>query len=213
MPKDLSVKIYSADGKSTETVKLDPKIFKVAIKEPLVHQVAVAQLANARHPLAHAKIRSEVRGGGRKPWRQKGTGRARHGSIRSPIWRGGGVTFGPTKNRNFSKRVNKAARQKAIRMVLTDRLSSKAIIVLDNLKLADYKTKDLLKILNKLPSKQKSNLIILPKSDQKVYRSASNLKKVETILADSLNVVSLLKYDYLIIIKDSLKKISQTFAK
>ncbi|MBU1148608.1 50S ribosomal protein L4 [Patescibacteria group bacterium] len=213
MTKDLSVKVIDQQGKEAGTVKLDPKIFAIAIKEEIVHQVALAQMANQRQNLAHTKTRSEVRGGGKKPWRQKGTGRARHGSIRSPIWKGGGITFGPRSNRNFSKMVNKKMKTKAVKMVLSDKAENKAISVMTDLKLEKYKTQDLYKILAKFLKKKESLLLILAKADQKVYRSAKNLPKVETILADSLNVVTLLKYDRLVIAKDSLKKISETLGK
>ncbi len=213
MKKFLTLKIYDQEGKESGGVKLDPEIFDVKISEPLVHQIVVAQQANRRVNLAHTKTRGEVRGGGRKPWRQKGTGRARHGSIRSPLWRGGGVTFGPSKIRNFSKKVNKKAKRQATRMILTDKAQNKEITVLDQLKIDNYKTKDLLKVLTKLKKAENKCLLILPKPDQKIYRSAQNLKNIETILADSLNVISLLKFDHLIIVQDSLKKITQTFSK
>jgi len=213
MAKNLTVKVYDQEGKETGSTKLDPTVFAVEINEDLVQQAALVQMANSRTVLAHAKARSEVRGGGKKPWRQKGTGRARHGSIRSPLWRGGGITFGPDKNRNFSKKINKQARRKAICSVLTDKAQNKAIVVIDGLKLAKIKTKDLLQIINKLPSAQKKSLIVLPKANQTIWRSAKNVKNLETILADSLNVVTLLNYDFLIIVKASLKKISTTFSK
>src|SRR4030043_2412895 len=131
----LNLPIYNLEGEKTGTIKLSEKIFGLKINNNLIYQVINVQLANKRKHLAKVKDRGEVRGGGRKPWRQKGTGRARHGSIRSPIWRGGGVTFGPTKNRVFKKKINKKMRRKALFMVLSAKAKEKLIIVLDDLEL------------------------------------------------------------------------------
>ncbi len=138
MPK---VKYYNQQAEVLGEMELNPKIFDVKINPALVHQTVVAQMANMRQVLAHTKGRGEVRGGGKKPWRQKGTGRARHGSIRSPIWRGGGVTFGPTKERNFKKDINKKMKQKAMLMALSDKVSSKNLVILDKLTVDEFKTK------------------------------------------------------------------------
>ena len=137
----IKVNIYNQQAESIGEMELNPKIFDVKISQALVHQAVVAQTANMRQVLAHTKGRGEVRGGGRKPWRQKGTGRARHGSIRSPIWRGGGVTFGPTKERNFKKDINKKMKQKAMLMALSDKVANDNLVILDKLTLDEYKTK------------------------------------------------------------------------
>lgn len=206
------VKVYNLEGKEVEELKLDPAVFAVEIKPELVHQIVEAQQANARQKLAHAKGRSEVRGGGRKPWRQKGTGRARHGSRRSPIWVGGGITFGPTKERNFNKKVNKKMKQKALQMSLTDKVNENNFVVVDELKLVEIKTKNLVNILNKLPTKAaKSVLIVLPAKDEIMVKSLRNLNNVKSILADSLNVVDILKYEFLLIDKPALAKLTKIY--
>jgi large subunit ribosomal protein L4 len=206
------VKVYNQTGKAVGEIKLEPKIFDIEIKPELIQQAVRTQLANKRKVIAHTKDRSEVRGGGRKPWRQKGTGRARHGSIRSPIWKGGGVTFGPRKNRNYSLKMNKKARRKALLMTLSDKARDKSIVVLDKLELTAIKTKDLLKIISKLPLKKKI-LVVSTKSDLKIIKSARNLQNIKIINANSLNVVDILGYKYLLILKDSLAIIGKTYLK
>ena len=208
----LKVKVYNLEGKEVEEIKLDPEIFDIVIKPELVHQVVEVQQANARQNLAHTKGRSEVRGGGRKPWRQKGTGRARHGSIRSPIWIGGWVTFGPSKERNFAKKINKRMKTKALFMTLTDKVKDKHIVVVDKFEMPEIKTKKLINTFKKLPNKEaKSNLVILAQKDEKVIKSARNLKKTKVILADSLNVIDIIKHDFLLIDKDGINKIIKTY--
>jgi len=206
------VKVYNLEGKEVEELNLDPKVFAVKINPALVHQVVEIQQANARQNFAHTKDRSEVSGGGRKPWRQKGTGRARHGSIRSPIWAGGGVTFGPRKEREFAKKINKKMKRKALLMTLTDKVTDKNFIVVDKLQLAEAKTKKLAEIIGKLPLEvKKSLLLVMAVKDDVIIKSAKNLPKVKTILADSLNVVDVLKYNYLLIDKDGIKKVIETY--
>lgn len=209
----VKVKVYNLEGKEVEEIKLDPQIFEVEINPALVHQVVEAQQANTRFKLAHTKTKGEVRGGGKKPWRQKGTGRARAGSTRSPLWVGGGVTFGPRKEREFGKKINKKMKTKALFMTLTDKVKENSLVVLDKLALAKIKTKDLVKVLKKLPHKKASALIVLTDKDEIITKSARNLPKVKTILANSLNVFDVLKYSCLIIDKAGLKKISETYKK
>jgi len=204
------VKLYSQDGKSTKEITLKKEIFNVKANPVLVQQAIRTQEANSRKVIAHTKDRSDVRGGGRKPWRQKGTGRARHGSIRSPLWKGGGVTFGPRNNKNYSLKINKKAKKKALLMTLSDKCSHKKITVLDEMKLAEIKTKELMAIINKLKIKN-SVLIVLPKSDKKIIKSANNIPKISTINANSLNVIDVVKNNNLLILKDSLKIIEETF--
>jgi large subunit ribosomal protein L4 len=146
----LKVKVYNQNAESVGEMELSPKVFGVKVKPALVYQAVVTQMANMRKVLAHTLIRSEVRGGGKKPWAQKGTGRARHGSSRSPIWRGGGVTFGPRKDRNFKMRLNKKMRQGAMLMALSDKVANEHFIVLDKLEMAEYKTKVFDGIVEKL---------------------------------------------------------------
>ncbi|MBU1130803.1 50S ribosomal protein L4 [Patescibacteria group bacterium] len=209
MPK---VKVYNLKGEEVKEEELDPKFFNIKIKPAVVQQVVEAQLANSRQVLAHTKGRSEVRGGGRKPWKQKGTGRARHGSIRSPLWKGGGVTFGPTKERNFSKAVNKKVKKKAVQMVLADKANNNKLILVEGLQLDAAKTKKLVEILNKLPIKNKKVLIALVKKSDSVIRSAKNLPQVETLPAASLNVVDLLNYPYLLMPVAAIKKVIETYS-
>jgi large subunit ribosomal protein L4 len=164
--------------------------------------------------LAHTKTKGEVRGGGRKPWRQKGTGRARHGSTRSPLWIGGGVTFGPRTERNYAQKINKKMRRKALLMGLTDKVKEDNLIVVDKLEMPEIKTKNLVKILNKLPAqKTNSTLIVLAAKDDKIVKSAQNLIKVKTILADSLNIIDIMQYRFMIIDKAGIKKISEVYKK
>lgn len=208
----LKVKVYNQAGKATGETNLDSKIFGIEINEKLVHQALRTHLANRRIAIAHTKSRQDVRGGGKKPWRQKGTGRARHGSIRSPLWKGGGVTFGPKSNRNFSLKMNKKAKRKALLMTLSDKATEKKIIVVDKIEMSSIKTKELATIITKLPLKKKV-LIVLPKTDSKIMKSAKNIKKLKIINASSLNIYGVLNTDSLLIFKDSLKVISETYAK
>ena len=178
----------------------------------LVHQVAVSQIANRRKVIAHTKNRGEVRGGGRKPWRQKGTGRARAGSIRSPIFRGGGITFGPTNKRVFKKKINKKTRRKALFMVLSAKAKNNSLVLLDKLKIEKAKTKSMAEILRKLPLEGKSSLIVLPEMDRDIILAARNLSKIETIQARDINVLDLLNFKYLVMPKGAVKTIKETFA-
>jgi len=210
--------IYNQEGKEVGKAKLPAEIFNVAMNKDLVHQVIVAQTANARQVLAHTKDRSEVRGGGVKPWRQKGTGRARHGSIRSPIWRGGGVTFGPTKERVFAKKINKKMKRKALLIVLSSKVRDKEMVLLDKLELAQVKTKQIMEVFNNLKTKikkdlTKGTLIVLSTSDQKITRAIKNIPKIKTIRADSLNVSDILSYRYLLMHQEAIKVIKETYLK
>lgn len=204
--------VYNLEGKQVEELNLDPEIFGVEIKPELIYQVVEVQQANARQTLAHAKTRSEKRGGGRKPWRQKGTGRARHGSRRSPIWVGGGVTFGPTSERNFSKKINKQMKRKALFMGLTDKVKENQIFIVDKLELPEIKTKKIAELFNKLFKKDNASvLLVLAEKNDKINRSARNLPKTKTILADSLNIVDIIKHQNLIIDKAGIKKLTATY--
>lgn len=205
----LKVKVYNLEGKEEE-MDLPEEIFAVKLKNDLVHQAVVAQFANSRQVLADTKNRGEVRGGGRKPWKQKGTGRARHGSIRSPLWKGGGVTFGPTTNRNYSKKINKKMKTKALFMVLSSKLKDGDFIVVKDLKLKKGSTKIMKGILNNLQVKGKT-IIALAKKNDNVIKSTNNIPRVSMISSDSLNVVDLLKNKTLIIDTKGIKKIQETY--
>ena len=205
--------LLNQGGEKIGEVDINPKIFKVNAQPELVSQAVVTQLAGRRQNIAHAKIRSDVAGGGAKPWRQKGTGRARHGSIRSPLWKGGGVTFGPTRLRNFTKRINKKAKRKALFSALSDHAEKKKLVIVDKIELSKIKTKDAVNILAKLKLKNKKTLIILPQTDTLITKSINNLPYVKTICADSLNVVDVLNHEFLLIAQNSLKKMEETFLK
>lgn len=195
------------------------KIFNLKINPDLLHQAYITQLANSRPVLAHTKGRGEVRGGGRKPWRQKGTGRARHASIRSPIWRGGGVTFGPTRYRNFRKKINKHMKRQALFMTLSSKVTDHEFLMLDDFKPENFKTKEALNIFKGLSGnlpgyrldKKQSILLVTPKPDKNIRRAVNNLSFAETASADSLNVRQVLENKYLILLKDSIKVIEKTY--
>ncbi|MBI2459302.1 MAG: 50S ribosomal protein L4 [Parcubacteria group bacterium] len=200
-------------------MELSPKVFGVKVNEALVHQAVITQLANERKVIAHTKDRSEVRGGGRKPWRQKGTGRARHGSSRSPIWIGGGVTFGPRNERNFKKRLNKKMKQNAILMALSDKAANENLVILDKLEMAEFKTKIFNGIISnqenkkiiKAESQKRSILVMVDRADEKIKYSAKNLPGVELINLDNINLVDLLKYKNLVITKGVVEKIEERY--
>jgi len=209
----MKITVYNQEGKEIGNTLLPKELFDVKINSDLVHQVVVSQMANRRKIIAHTKTRGEVRGGGRKPWRQKGTGRARAGSIRSPLWRGGGVTFGPTKERVFKKKIPKKMRRKALFMVLSGKVKNNLLILLDKLKIEKPKTKEISEILKKLPCKEKSTLIALPEYDRNIILAARNLPEVSTLWARNFNVLDLLIFKYLVIPKESIKVIKETFLK
>lgn len=197
MPK---VSLYNQSGKSTEEIQLNDAVFGVKSKDDVVHQVYVALQANARQPWADTKDKGEVRGGGRKPWKQKGTGRARHGSIRSPLWTGGGVTFGPLKIRNFKQKINKKTNRLAVRMCLSSKVNEEKFIVLDELK-SDGKTKNFIKLREKLPGFKKTTLILLDKKDDMLMRATGNIQKLDVKSAKDVSVVDLLHHQYIILDK------------
>jgi large subunit ribosomal protein L4 len=170
-------------------------------------------MANKRQPLAHTKNRGEVRGGGKKPWKQKGTGRARHGSSRSPIWKGGGITFGPRNEKVFEKEVPKKMRRKALFMVLSQKTRDNELIILDKIELEKGKTKEIANILSKLPSKNQKTLIALPKYDKKIFLAGRNIKKTSIDEARNINVLELLNHKYLLLTEDGIKTIEKTFIK
>jgi large subunit ribosomal protein L4 len=207
----MKTNVYNQSGEKMEEIELPKEIFEVSVNPDLIHQVVVNQLANQRQMIAHTKTRAEVRGGGKKPWRQKGTGRARHGSRRSPIWRGGGVTFGPTKERNFKKESPKKMRRKALMMVLSAKAKNNLLFILDKLNLEQPKTKLIVEIIKKILKKGDSCLIALPKKEENIIRATNNLPKVQTIEVRNLNCLELLSYKYLVMPKEAIKVIEETF--
>lgn len=195
----------------TETKKiLDKNIFEVPMNSNLVHQIVTSQMSNRRQVVAHTKTRGEVSGGGKKPWRQKGTGKARHGSIRSPIWVGGGVTFGPRNERNFKKDVPKKMKKKALFMVLSEKLKNDSLIIVDSFDIKEVKTKEVKKMIDSL-GLEGSVLIALEDLNEIMIKSARNIEKVTTIQAKDLNCLDVLSYKYLVVTKKGIEKISETF--
>ncbi len=207
MPK---IDVYNIQGKKKEKINLNPAIFNVEINPYLLHQVVMVQMANAKKSTSSTKTRGERRGGGVKPWRQKGTGRARAGSIRSPIWKGGGITFGPRVDHKSVKKVPKKMRQKAILGVLSDKVKEKKIIVLDKLEIDKPKTKKMVSILEKLPISE-SVLLLLQENNENIKKSARNIPQVKTQSDNFLNIIDLLKYNFIILTKNSVKKIEERY--
>jgi len=208
MPK---ADVYNQEGKKLETIELNPKIFGIDVNEALVHEAVVAQLANARRVYADTKGRGEVRGGGRKPWRQKGTGRARHGSTRSPIWIGGGITFGPTVERNYKVAINKKAKRKALLMTLSARAKDGSIIMLDELALEEPKTKKMASIFKNIPGIDRKVLFVIDKPNRAVMQATHNINWVKVVGPNNLNVYDVLNYPKILMLKGALPEIEKQF--
>jgi large subunit ribosomal protein L4 len=198
----MQVPVYNMQGEQVSEAQLRDDIFAVPISEALMHQAFLRQMANARLGTHKTKTRGEVRGGGRKPWRQKGTGRARQGSIRAPHWRGGGVVFGP-QPRSYRQQMPRKMRRQALRSALSVKAAGSQVVVLDRLEMSEPKTKDILGLLRTLGI-QSSALILLPGHDDVILHSVRNLPHVRTLVAPYLNVRDLLQYDYLVMPLDSL---------
>ena len=203
------VALYNMDGKECGQIELSDEIFNAEVNPVVMHEVVVAHLANRRQGTQSAKTRAEVRGGGRKPYRQKGTGRARQGSIRSPQWVGGGVVFAP-KPRDYSKKVNKKVRRIALKSALTSRVQADKMIVLENLNLEEIKTKAMAGVLNNFNIEKA--LVVLDGENQNVVLSARNIPNVKTVRADMLNVYDILKYETFVATKDAVAKIEEVYA-
>lgn len=197
----LNVSLYNTQGKSVGELELNADHFGVKANPALIHEAVVAQQANARHSIAHTKTKGEVRGGGKKPWKQKGTGRARHGSSRSPIWVGGGITFGPRSDRNYSIKINRKAKKKAMFMVLSDKLAHQHLIATESFTVP--KTKAFVSYLGSLPVSRKV-LYVISSSRPELVRAARNLENVFVVTANALNVVDLLRYDFVVFEKDAI---------
>lgn len=207
MPK---TSLYDTEGNQVGEIDLNPDIFDVKVNEALMHDVVLMQLANRRRGTASTKARGEVRGGGRKPWRQKGTGRARHGTIRSPLWVGGSITFGP-KPRSFAFSIPKKAKRHAIKSALTSKVKAGSLKVLENLSMEEPKTKEMFKILNNLNSGKKV-LLVTSGDDMTVVKSARNIPGVKTLPAYKLNVYDILNCENLILTKEALGRAEEVFA-
>ena len=207
MPK---VDVYDIKGKKVSDVELAEAIFGIEPNEAIVHEVLVNYLANQRQGTQSTKTRAEVRGGGRKPWRQKGTGRARQGSIRAPQWVKGGIALGP-KPRSYKYTVNKKERRLAIKSLLSSKVLEKELTVVDKLELAEIKTKTMVKALADLKVEGKT-LIVLPENNKNVLMSARNIEGVKTITLNNINVFDLLKYNNLVLTLETVKKIEEVYA-
>lgn len=204
-----TVAVYNIEGKEVDKLELNDNVFGVEINEHLVHMAVVSQLANSRQGTQSAKTRAEVRGGGRKPWRQKGTGHARQGSTRSPQWTGGGVVFAP-KPRDYSMKMNKREKQIALKSALTSRVNENKFIVLDEMKLEEIKTSKFIAVLENL--KVSKALVITKEKNENLVLSARNLKNVKTTMTNSINVYDILKYDTVVIEKNAVTAIEEVYA-
>lgn len=205
----LKVDVLDMKGKKVKDIELNENVFGVDVNDIVVHTALVNYLANQRQGTSSTKTRAEVRGGGRKPWRQKGTGRARQGSIRAPQWMKGGIALGP-KPRSYKYAIPKKMRKLALKSVLTSKVEDKELIVVDKLELKEIKTKEMVKVLNNLNTKKA--LIVLSEKNLNVQASARNIENIKTTLVNTINIFDLLKYDNLVITEDAIKKLEEVYA-
>ena len=206
----VEMNIHTIDGEKIGEIELNDNLFRAEINKHIVHQAVKRHLSERRRGTASTKNRSEVRGGGKKPWRQKGTGRARAGSIRSPLWVGGGVIFGPD-NRNYSYSIPGKMRLAALKSVLSSKAKNEDIIILQDLELENGKTRDIAKLFNNLQVNREKVLIVIEKEDEKIRRAVRNLKNAMVITANKINTYDLLKYKKIVITRDALKIIEEVF--
>lgn len=211
MEKQLSLPVLDLKGKNVGNVELNPTIFSVALNPTLVHQAMVAYLANRRANIAHTKDRGEVAGSNRKPWRQKGTGHARHGSSRSPIWRGGGVTFGPKADRNYSVRMPQKMRQAAFKMVLSDKVAKENLIIIDSLADLNGKTKSWIEAAKQILGLGTKALVVDATKEEKAERSIRNVAGVKYIGIDGLNIFDIARHTKLVMTKDAIAHVESRF--
>ncbi|HEX7404246.1 MAG TPA: 50S ribosomal protein L4 [Usitatibacter sp.] len=204
------MKLYDTAGKVVGEKQLDPSVFGVAVNPNVVHEVMVGIQANARNPYAHTKTKGEVRGGGKKPWAQKGTGRARQGSSRNPHWIGGGVAFGPRSDRDYTKKINRKMQQRAFTMVLSDKLASDQLILVEKLEAKDGKTKGTAAMLAKLPIKGKIALVNAAK-DELFTRSIRNLPSVTLYGAGNIGLVDVIRAHYVVMTPEAAEKFEKTY--
>jgi large subunit ribosomal protein L4 len=207
MPK---IDVYDVDGKKVKSMELKEEVFGIKPNEAVVHSVLLNYLANQRQGTQSTKTRSEVRGGGRKPWRQKGTGRARQGSIRAPQWIKGGIALGP-KPRSYRYRVNKKEKQLAIKSILSSKVLENSLVVVDKFDFSEIKTKQVVSAMNNLKIEGKT-LIMIPEKNENVQKSARNIEGVRTISVSTINVFDLLKYKNLVLTVDTVKKLEEVYA-
>ena len=204
-----SIKVLNQNGAEVSTLELDESVFGAEYRQALIHQVVVAQLNNKRQGTKSTLTRTEVRGGGRKPWRQKGTGRARQGSIRSPQWTGGGVVFAP-KPRDFSQKVNKVAKRNALVSALSAKLADGNMIVVDKIALENAKTKEMVAVMKAL-GVEKRALLVVTNEDAAVVRAAKNIQAVTTVASELINVYDLVANEKLVVTVDAVKKIEEAY--
>ena len=204
-----NVSVYNMEGKEVGTIELNDAVFGVTVNEHLVHMAVVQQLANKRQGTQKAKTRSEVSGGGRKPWRQKGTGHARQGSIRAPQWTGGGVVFAPVP-RDYSFKLNKKEKRAALKSALTSKVQDSKLIVVDELKFDEIKTKNFTNVMNNL--KVEKGLVVIAENDANVVMSARNLADINTTLVNTINVYDVMKANTVVLTKDAVAKIEEVYA-
>ena len=204
-----NVSVYNMEGKEVGTMELNDAVFGVEVNEHLVHMAVLQQLANNRQGTQKAKTRSEVSGGGRKPWRQKGTGHARQGSTRAPQWTGGGVVFAPVP-RDYSFKMNKKEKRAALKSVLTAKVQENKVVILDELKFDDIKTKAMVNVLNNV--KAEKAIVVLKENDEKVVLSTRNIADVQTTLVNTINVYDILKHNTLVMTKDAVQAIEEVYA-
>ena len=202
--------LYNQNADKVGSVSLPDKVFGLPMNEDLLQQVVISQMSNKRQNIAHTKERGDVRGGGKKPWKQKGTGRARHGSIRSPIWKGGGVTFGPRNDKNFKKKINKKMAHKALLVALSSKVKDKELIIIDGLNFDNWKTKEMAGVINKISnlflSKNGSLLLVTDKTmGDTVVRVTRNIPKVDVIEAKNLNALDVMARKNLLILKEAVE--------
>lgn len=209
----MKTKLYNVLGKEVGDLELADAVFNVAIKPAVVHEVFVAQMNNQREPWADTKKRGEVSGGGKKPWKQKGTGRARHGSIRSPIWKGGGVTFGPLTERSYKTKTNKKTRRLATAMCLTDKLQHQGLVVVDDFTFENPKTKDFAAFLKKMPLKHKTFVVLTGKKDDGVMRMTHNIPGILTRVAQDVSVMDLVQHQGVIVSKSGVEALTNILSK
>ena len=207
MPK---VDVLSTDGKKVKELELNENVFGIEPNENIVHSAIVNYLANQRQGTQNTKTRAEVSGGGRKPWRQKGTGRARQGSIRAPQWIKGGIALGP-RPRSYSYKINKKEKRLAIKSILSSKVAEKELVVLDKLELKEIKTANMVKVLNNVKAEGKT-LILLPANNENVCKSSRNIEGVKTLTVDTINAYDLVKYNNLVVTEDTVKKLEEVYA-
>lgn len=214
----MKIKVYNQSAEAVKDLELSAKIFGVKPSNELLHQAVMAQQANSRQVLAHTKDRSEVSGGGKKPWKQKGTGRARSGSSRSPIWIGGGITFGPRKDRNFKQKINQKMKQKALFMGLSDKVETQTMVILENLDFNEYKTKNFNAMLTAIEKKVLTNdrrdiLVVNDAKNEKAQYSGRNLKGVKIINLENINLLDILNYKNLLVTENAVKTLTDRYSK